>query len=871
MKRYVYQFKDGSSAMRKLLGLKASRLCEIYRMCLPVPPGIVITTQGCSQYYLRNRSHPPELERELQDKLELLERGLGRKLGCPRDPLLVSVRAGAERQMPGLMDSCCNVGLNDRSVIGLARRTGNERFAWDTYSQFVGDFAAVCMGVDREAFDETKDSLLRSGRIRAQQELSAADFRLLTDEYMHVVSKATGKQFPQNPEEQLWMAIEAVYRSWNYERSIAYRRANDLLWLPGTGVTIQTMVFGNLNDRSGSGRMFSRNPLTGERQLYGEYLMNTQGEHLIGGRAVAPKSIELLQNELPAIYSQLLQYSEQLETHFHDMQDIQFTIQNQQLYILYSKDAKRTPAAGIKVASDMVREHRTKECDAISGILPASYEFLTYKTLAAGKGGELIGKGIPGSLNAAAGVLVFNKKRVEEIRRKFGKPVILVSKECGSEDYVPLTGASGYITQCGGSTSDFAILARDIGKACVLSCEGLRIIPDLESCVIGSRTLREGDAVTIDGRTGKIFAGELPLEEAGLPKDYNRVMGWADIFSRMKIKVNVSKPMEARKSRALGAAGIGTLKTEDTFNDPIRLNLLRRALFAEDPVQRLRYMEELSLLHKEDIVAVLREMDELPCVIRTLDASLHQYIPADVEAQKKIARDLGIPLESIQKKYNKYAELSHTLGLRATRIAVLHPEVLRCQAKAIFLAALELIEQGHPPKICIEFPMISSSTEYLYAKNLVDEMAHKTGVHGRLDYKVGLLVEIPRAALTIDEVAKDIDFVEFGTNDLTQMTCGYSRQDSARFLDQYVKRGLYAKDPFVAIDEKGVGEFMKICIERVKRVNPNVWFAVAGNHAADPGSVEFFSQIGIQELSVAPQKFAVAKIAAAQVGLRHPY
>ncbi len=862
MRRYVYLFKEGSALLKRSLGLKGARLCEMYRMGLPVPPGLVINVEACEAYYKNGCKDVPGLQSELQEAFGDLEKELGQKFGGEQNPLILSVRPGAEVQMPGIIKSYCNVGLNDKSVKGL-EKISDARFAWSTYRAFLESFASDAMGVPHAEFAVVQKSIM-GGR----SETSVEDIRNVVNSYLKLILKTTGREFPQDPEEQLRLAISSLHRAWGGRQAATYRRLNDLTDLKGCGVTIQKMVFGNLNAKSGSGRVFTRSPITGRKEPYGEYSTNSQGEELSKGLLV-PSNIDGLKAEMPEVYNQLGQMRERLESHFRSVQDFQFTIENGRLFLLHSKNAKLGAGAEVRTAVDLVTEHVSDEMQVLRGFDAPVLNYLQYRTVdpATKQGHKFIGKGIPGSQPSAIGCAVFDPARVEEYKQR-GKGVILFSRLADIKDYATLLLADGFVFQRGGATADLSILLRDKGKACVLSCSELEIGGDGRTCTIGTHTLREGDTVTVQGNTGEVFEGEVPLVDVEPGAEYEQLMIWADSHKKMRVMANASRPEEVLLAKKYGAEGIGLYKTEFMFNDPARIQHIQRAILADTVDGRRRELDELVLYHKDEFKTIMKTMNGLPCIFRILDPPLNTFVPEDRAGQERLASELHVPVDVIAKKQQMLAEYNPTLGLRGSRLAVMYPEIVEFQAKAVLSAALEAVEEGMQPFPCFECPMISSVKELELVKNVIREVARETGAADKIRYKVGLLIEIPRAALTADELAKEADFMHFASNDLTQLTCGFSRADSEKFIDTYVDLGAYRKNPFQTIDLKGVGELMRIGTQKARKAKKSTRLGASGSHASDPLSIQYCQYLGLDEISCPASKIPVAKIAAAQAALK---
>ncbi len=867
MQKYVYLFKEGSAAMRAKLGLKGSRLSEMFRMGIPVPPGLVISTDSCAQYFEYNRTHVPEMQEQLKEKMEILEKSLGQHFGCERDPLLLSIRPSAEVQMPGILKDLCNVGLNDKSVAGLARLSGNERFAWDTYRRYIEDLSVRAMNINTNRLQSIREKFLKGRASKRISDMTADEIKALVQEYMKVIHRYTGRRFPQDPEEQLWLAIDSLYAGWRSEAAMTYRRMNDLTHLRGTGLTIQKMAFGNVCSGSAAGRLFTRNPLTGEKGMFGEYAMNSTLEEIIGGQ-VTPRSVSDLKLAMPKIYDQLEGYYQKLERHFQDVQDIQFVVENGKLSLLYSKNARMGAEAEVKCAVDFANEGLASRTYILKNVYAPLFGYLHHKVVDKQEAGKakLLGKGISGSLASATGQVLFNKNKAKRWCKE-GKHVILITKEATTEDYVALSSVCGYVTQIGGTTSDAAILIREKSVASVLSCGDLEIDGSLASCKIGGNVIKEGDTVTVNGADGAIYAGAVPLVDSELPQEYPQLLEWADGFKHMRVLVNADTPEEAMLGLKYGAEGIGLCKSEHMFNNPAKLRQIRKAILSETDDERKRVLSDLVSLHKEDFKAIFRVMSGKPCMIRILDPPLNTFVPADPKSQAALAAELDIPVETVVKHYNMLAQYNPTLGLRGSRIAFVYPEFVQFEVSSIFMAALEAVEEGIVPMLHIILPMISSAREFTLVKRIVDEVAMETGALQKIKYRVGMLIEIPRAALAADQLAREADFMHFGTNDLTQLACGFSQEDSKLLIQKYVENGVYAKDPFVTIDTTSVGELMRMSIEKARKVKKGIRFGISGLQASDPVSIGLCQKMGVNELSCLAQRVPVAKIAAAQAAL----
>ena len=863
-KKWVYLFEEGNKDMKELLGGKGANLAEMASMGIPVPPGFTITTEAC-HYYTENGNKFPEGAMDQVNKcLAKVEKKLGMKFGDKKDPLLFSVRSGAAVSMPGMMDTVLNLGLNDETVVALAKKTGNERFAYDAYRRFLQMFGDVVVGLEHHDFEEALQSVKDEKGVKLDVDLDADDLKKVVEKYKAVYKKG-GKAFPQEPMEQLRMGIEAVFGSWNVPRAIAYRKLNDIRGLLGTAVNCQTMVFGNMGETSGTGVCFTRDPSTGENEFYGEFLMNAQGEDVVAGIRT-PEPIKQLADEMPGCYKELVAIYKKLEKHYKDMQDMEFTIQDKKLYILQTRNGKRTAAAAVRMAVEMVDEKLIDEKTAVLRVNPNQLDQLLHKQLDpnAKNTATLLGKALPASPGAAVGKLSFTAE--DAVKRKAaGESVILVRTETSPEDIMGMDAAAGILTSRGGMTSHAAVVARGMGKCCVAGC-GDAIVSEKEKTLkIAGKVLGEGDSITLEGSTGEVFEGELPVVDPVLSGNFEKLMKMADKYRKLLVKTNADTPKDAAKALEFGAEGIGLCRTEHMFFEESRIKAVREMIVAEDLDGRKKALDKIEPSQQEDFEGLFKVMKSKPVIIRLLDPPLHEFLPHEDKEQKEVAADIGKTHEELKKIIESLHEFNPMLGFRGCRLGVKYPEINEMQAKAIFKAAANV--PGAKP--WIEVPLAGNVKEYMLIKDIILKVAKELDPKGKVDYKIGSMIEVPRAALTADEFAPECEFLSFGTNDLTQMTCGFSRDDAGAFLGIYTDKGIYEKDPFQAIDQTGVGKLMQICIAAAKKANPKIHIGICGEHGGEPSSVEFCHKIGLDEVSCSPFRVPIARLAAAQAAIKY--
>ncbi len=873
--KYVYIFgggkADGDRTMKELLGGKGANLAEMSRTGLPVPPGLTITTEACDHYYKNKKQWPEGLEQQIRDGIAFQEEQMGAKLGDPGNPLLLSVRSGAAASMPGMMDTVLNLGLNDTVVEGLAEKTGNERFAFDSYRRFIDMFGGVVMGVSHDHFEEAMEKLKSEKGVEADTDLNAADLRELVDRFKAIYRKATGFMFPSDPMEQLRYAINAVFGSWNADRAVKYRQINKITGLIGTAVNIQAMVFGNMGDTSGSGVLFTRNPSTGENKLYGEYLKNAQGEDVVAGIRT-PKDISELKNDMPDVYDKLVKYTQKLEKAYADMQDIEFTIQEEMLFILQTRNGKRTGAAALKIAVDFVDEGLVNEEVAVNRLVSTGQlDQLLHPQFdeKAIKDKKAIGTGLPASPGAAVGRVYFTPQEAEEAHLT-GEKVILARIETSPDDVGGMHAAEGILTSRGGMTSHAAVVARGWGKPCVVGCADIVINYKTKSMTDGKQTIKQGDWVSINGTTGEVILGQLPLTPPEMSDDFLKFMKWVDKFRTMKVRTNADRGEDARKAREFGAEGIGLCRTEHMFFEGERIVAVRRMIMSNEEKDRRAALSKLLPYQKEDFKEIYEALDGLPVTIRLLDPPLHEFLPHDEKDIKALAEQLGMSFEKVKSRVSVLSEANPMLGHRGCRLGITFPEITEMQTRAIIEAAIEVQEKGTKVFPEIMVPLIGSAEEFedqkAVIKSTAEEVFKETGK--KVKYLIGTMIEVPRAALTADTIAPLTDFFSFGTNDLTQMTFGFSRDDIGKFLPDYLEKKILLQDPFQTLDQNGVGKLVSEAVRLAKKVKPDIKLGICGEHGGDPDSIAFCYKQGLNYVSCSPFRVPIARLAAAQSAIR---
>jgi pyruvate,orthophosphate dikinase len=870
-KKYVYFFgggkAEGRAAMKELLGGKGANLAEMTNLEIPVPPGFTISTEVCDMYYKNNRRYPEGLQEEVADNLNKLEELMGKRLGDPKNPLLVSVRSGAAISMPGMMDTVLNLGTNDETINGLEEMTGNARFAWDAYRRFIQMFGDVVMGIEHEEFEKILDAQKKKRGVKLDTELEIDDLKEIVAGYKKLYKKQTGEDFPQDPKKQLWKAIDAVFGSWNNERAIKYRNIHDIKGLMGTAVNVQTMVFGNVGNDSGTGVCFTRDPSTGDNRFYGEYLMNAQGEDVVAGIRT-PESLIEMQKKMPEKYEQLFEIRNKLENHYRDMQDMEFTIERDVLYMLQTRTGKRTAQAALKIAVDMEKDGLIDRKAAIMRIEPNQLNQLLHPMIDPKTEVEVIARGLPASPGAAVGEIVFTADKAEEEAAK-GKNVILVRIETSPEDIGGMNVAQGILTARGGMTSHAAVVARGMGKCCVAGCSDVHITNE-SKCEIGGVHFKAGDYITLNGTKGEVIKGEVKLIKPEPAGDFARLMKWADAARKLRVRTNADTPADARNARKLGAEGIGLCRTEHMFFEGNRIDSVREMILAEDEAGRRKALRKLLPMQQGDFEGIFEVMKGLPVTIRLLDPPLHEFLPQKEEEIAELAESIGEPIERLNKKVESLKEFNPMLGHRGCRLGITFPEIYEMQVEAIFLAACSVRKRGvkvHPE---VMIPLTGTTKEMSILRELTQRTAERVMKEQgeKVSYLIGTMIEIPRATLIADKIAEVAEFFSYGTNDLTQMTFGYSRDDAGVFLPEYVKRGILEKDPFQVLDQEGVGQLIEMGIQRGRETRSDLKVGICGEHGGDPSSVEFCHRVGMNYVSCSPFRVPIARLAAAQAAIR---
>ncbi len=874
-KKYVYLFSEGNKDMRELLGGKGANLAEMTNLGLPIPQGFTITTEACTDYYNNGKVIRDEILQEMQEALKKLEEMVGKKFGDEEMPLLVSVRSGARASMPGMMDTILNLGLNDKSVEGFAKKTNNPRFAYDSYRRFIQMYSDVVMEVPKSYFEKIIDEVKHEKGITYDNELTTDDLKELVTRFKQVYKEnMNGEEFPQDVHEQLLGAVKAVFRSWDNPRAIVYRRMNDIPGDWGTAVNVQSMVFGNMGDTSGTGVAFTRNPATGEKGIYGEYLINAQGEDVVAG-VRTPQPITKLQEDLPECYTEFMSLAQKLEDHYRDMQDMEFTIENGKLYFLQTRNGKRTAQAAIKIACDLVDEGMISEEEAVLRIEAKSLDQLLHPTfdVDAIKNATVIGEGLPASPGAAAGKVVFTAEDAKrEGKGGKGERVVLVRLETTPEDIEGMVASQGILTVRGGRTSHAAVVARGMGTCCVAGCGAIKINEEAKTFELGGHTFKEGDYISLDGNTGKIYLGDVETKEATITGNFGRIMAWADKYRKLKVRTNADNPRDTKKAVELGAEGIGLCRTEHMFFEADRIPKIREMILADTVEEREKALDALIPFQKGDFKAMYKELKGLPMTVRYLDPPLHEFLPNTDEEIEALAKDMGVSAEKIKQKCSELHEFNPMMGHRGCRLAVTYPEIARMQTRALMEAAIEVKEEdGYDIVPEIMIPLVGEVKELKFVKDIVIETAEqvKREKNSDMKYHIGTMIEIPRAAITADKIATEAEFFSFGTNDLTQMTFGFSRDDAAKFLDSYYQNKIYEIDPFAKLDQTGVGELVKMAVEKGKSVRPDIKLGICGEHGGEPSSVEFCHNIGLTYVSCSPYRVPIARLAAAQAAIKN--
>lgn len=872
MTKYVYLFHEGHADMRALLGGKGANLAEMTNLGLPVPQGMTITTDACRDYYEQGSVLPQGLREEVLRNLSTLEQETGKRFGDTEVPLLVSVRSGAAISMPGMMDTILNLGLNDETVEGLARATDNPRFAYDAYRRFIQMFSDVVMELPKYEFEAILDQQKAIRQVTYDQELSAESLKEVIGAYQDLYEMRVGDAFPQDPIDQLFLAIEAVFRSWNNDRAIVYRNLNKIDHSMGTAVNVQSMVFGNMGDTSGTGVAFTRNPSTGEKRLYGEYLTNAQGEDVVAGIRT-PQPIAKLEEEMPDIYRQFCAIAKKLEAHYRNMQDIEFTIERGKLYMLQTRNGKRTAAAAVKVAIDLAEEGMISKEEALLLVEPESLHQLLHRQISPSAQADVLTMGLPASPGAASGKIVFDANDAE-LRGKHGEKVVLVRMETTPDDIHGIIEAQGVLTSRGGMTSHAAVVARGMGKPCVCGCESLKVDYASKTISIKNVTLKEGDIITIDGGTGRVMAGEVALEEPTLSDEYKKLLDWANAVKTLSVRANADTPEDAAKARSFGAEGIGLVRTEHMFMAQDRLPYVRQMILAESLGEREEALSYLLPMQESDFYGILRAMDTLPVCIRLLDPPLHEFLPSKEELTIEVTRLAALgtdptrlaQAEELLTKVKTLHEANPMLGHRGCRLGITYPEVYEMQMRAICQAAARLAKEGLTPMPEIEIPLTISAEEMAFFKPRIERIASEVMAEygAKFQYRIGTMIELPRAALLADELAQYAEFFSFGTNDLTQTCLGFSRDDAeGKFLGDYLDRKILKENPFSVLDRKGVGKLMKIAVDSGRQTRPDIHTGICGEHGGDPSSIEYCHSIGLNFVSCSVYRVPIARLAAA--------
>lgn len=869
LKKYVYFFGEGKREMKKLLGGKGANLSEMTNIGLPVPYGFTITTEVCNLFYDLGKRYPEGLEDQIEENLKKLEEKMGMGFGDEKNPLLVSVRSGAVFSMPGMMDTVLNLGLNDKTVVALIEKTKNERFGWDSYRRFVQMFGDVVMDVEHNKFEEALQSKKDKKNVKFDTELTAEDLRELVEDYKKIIKEAKGISFPQDPREQLKMSIGAVFGSWNNKRAISYRNLHDLPHNLGTAVNVQAMVFGNMGQDSGTGVAFTRNPATGEDKFYGEYLINAQGEDVVAGTRT-PQHISKLEEEMPENYKQLMDIRKKLEEHYRDMQDVEFTIQEGKLYMLQTRTGKRTAAAALQIAVDMVDQGYIDKKTAVTRVEPQMLDQLLHKQLdkKAKKNAELLTKGLPASPGAALGKVVFDADTA--VKEAKSENVILVRTETSPEDIQGMAVAQGILTARGGMTSHAAVVARGMGKCCVAGAEDIKVFEDKQYFEVNGSKVNKGDWVTLDGSTGEVFKGKIPVVDPEIGKNFKKFMSWVDDYKKIGVRANADTPNDAKVALIFGAEGIGLCRTEHMFFEADRIKAMRKMIVANSKEEREKALAKLLPIQKKDFMEIFKVMNDMPVTIRLLDPPLHEFLPHEDDDVREIAGELGLKFDELKATVNSLHEMNPMLGHRGCRLSITYPEILEMQVRAIFEATVELTKEGYKVKPEVMIPLVGDVKEVKVLKDqiikIADGIMKKENL--KFDYKVGTMIEVPRACVTADEIATEAEFFSFGTNDLTQMAYGFSRDDFGKFLPDYIEKGILEKDPFATLDRNGVGQLIKMGVEKGRKARENLKIGICGEHGGDPSSVEFCHMVGMDYVSCSPYRVPVARLAAAHAAIK---
>ena len=870
MTKWVYLFKEGNADMRNLLGGKGANLAEMTNIGLPVPQGFTITTEACTQYYEDGREINDEIQSQINEYIGKMEEITGKKFGDKENPLLVSVRSGARASMPGMMDTILNLGLNEEVVEVIAKQSNNPRWAWDCYRRFIQMYSDVVMEVGKKYFEQLIDEMKDKKGVKQDVELDAEDLKELARQFKAEYKEKIGEDFPDDPKEQFMGAIKAVFRSWDNPRANVYRRDNDIPYSWGTAVNVQSMAFGNMGDDCGTGVAFTRDPATGEKGLFGEFLTNAQGEDVVAG-VRTPMHIAEMEEKFPEAFKEFKEVCKTLENHYRDMQDMEFTVEHGKLYMLQTRNGKRTAQAALKIACDLVDEGMRSEEEAVAMIDPRNLDTLLHPQFDAKalKESTPIGKGLGASPGAATGKIVFTAEDAVIWNEK-GEKVVLVRLETSPEDITGMKASQGILTVRGGMTSHAAVVARGMGTCCVSGCGDIKMDEENKKFTLAGETYHEGDYISIDGSTGNIYAGQIPTVDATIAGEFGRVMAWADKYRTLKVRTNADNPRDTKKAIELGAEGIGLCRTEHMFFEEERIPKIRKMILSETVEAREEALNELIPFQKGDFKAMYEELKGLPMTVRYLDPPLHEFLPTDEEDIKALASDMGVTVEHLKAKCAELHEFNPMMGHRGCRLAVTYPEIARMQTRALMEAAIEVSEEkGYDITVEIMIPLVGERKELKFVKNVVVETAElvKKEKNSDIKYKIGTMIEIPRAALTADEIAEEAEFFSFGTNDLTQMTFGFSRDDAGKFLGSYYENKIYESDPFAKLDQDGVGKLVKMAAEKGRATRPDIKLGICGEHGGDPSSVEFCHNVGLNYVSCSPFRVPIARLAAAQAAI----
>lgn len=871
--KYVYLFSEGNADMRNLLGGKGANLAEMTNIGLPVPQGFTVSTEACARYYEDGKMLGDDIIQEIMEGLAKMEKITGKKFGDKTNPLLVSVRSGARASMPGMMDTILNLGLNSEVVEGLASLTGNPRFAYDSYRRFIQMFSDVALGLEKSNFEKIIDQMKEEKGVKLDTELDANDLKEMVKRFKNLFKTEMGYDFPEDPKLQLLEAVKAVFRSWDNPRAIYYRRVNDIPSSWGTAVNIQSMVFGNMGEQSGTGVAFTRDPATGEKKLYGEYLMNAQGEDVVAGIRT-PQPISHLEEQNKALYEQFVAIADKLEKHYRDMQDMEFTIENGKLYMLQTRNGKRTAKAALKIAVDLVNEGMLTEQEALMKLEPKQLDALLHPQFdaAALKAAQPIGKALPASPGAASGIVAFTAERAIELHSQ-GKKIVLVRLETSPEDIEGMAASEGILTARGGRTSHAAVVARGMGTACVAGCQELLVDEENKKFTLGGKTFVEGDSIAIDGSTGYIYGEAVKTVPASISGDFGTIMAWADANRALQVRTNADTPADAQTAFNFGAEGIGLCRTEHMFFDADRIPAVREMIVSKTVEERKRALAKLLPMQRKDFIGLYKAMKGKPVTIRFLDPPLHEFLPHEDFEIEALAKEMGLTFEELKATVEGLKEVNPMMGHRGLRLAITYPEIAEMQTTAVIEAAIQVKqEDGYDIVPEIMIPLTCDSKEFNFVRDIVarvaDEIIAAKGV--KMTYKIGTMIEIPRAALTADEVAKTAEFFSFGTNDLTQMTYGFSRDDAGKFLDYYYERKIFESDPFAKLDQNGVGKLVKMAADLGRSVRPDIKLGICGEHGGDPSSIEFCHKVGLNYVSCSPYRVPIARLAAAQANIQFP-